>query len=271
MRAMHHLHDHPRLLDDPVVLKLLEPRDVAAITTDPGPFDTPTLRRLRAGIALRSRYAEDCVADAVGHGVRQYVILGAGLDSFAYRNPFPPDALRVFEVDHPATQAWKRERLATAGIGAAASPTFVPVDFEHEAVAPALAARGFDAGAPAIISWLGVMMYLTRDAIRQTFAWVASLAPGSMIVFTYIAQPSSSDRAARAAFDGLAAHAAAQGEPWITSFEPPELARELDDVGLALVEDLGSTESIARYFRGRTDGLRPGSAGHLARATVPAR
>ena len=271
MRAMHHLYDHPRLLEDPVVLKLLDARDVAAIRTDPSPFDTPTLRRLRAGIALRSRYAEDCVADAVGHGVRQYVILGAGLDSFAYRNPFPADALRVFEVDHPATQAWKRERLAAAGIDASASPTFVPIDFERETLAAALAAHGFDATAPAIVSWLGVIMYLTRDAVRQTFAWVASLAPGSTIVFTYIAEPSKADRVARAAFDGLAAHAAAQGEPWITSFEPPELALELAAAGLALVEDLGPAQSIERYFRGRTDGLRPGSAGHLARATVPAR
>lgn len=268
---MHHLYDHPRVLDDPVVLKLLDAHDVAAIRTDPTPYDTPTLRRLRAGIALRSRYAEDCVADAVGHGVRQYVILGAGLDSFAYRNPFPREKLRVFEVDHPATQAWKRERLAAAGIDASTSPTFVPVDFEHETIGAALAEHGFRAGAPAIISWLGVMMYLTRDTIRQTFGWVATLAPGSTIVFTYLAQPSSSDRAARAAFDGLAAHAAAQGEPWITSFEPHELARLLDEVGLALVEDLGPTEAIERYFRGRTDGLRPGSAGHLARAIVPAR
>jgi methyltransferase (TIGR00027 family) len=271
MRAMHHLYDEPRLLEDPVVLKLLDARDVAAITSNPTPFDTPTLRRLRAGIALRSRYAEDCVADAVGHGVRQYVILGAGLDSFAYRNPFPASALRVFEVDHPATQAWKRERLAAAGIDVSASPTFVPVDFERETLAAALATHGFDAAAPAIVSWLGVIMYLTRDAVRQTFAWAASLAPGSTIVFTYLAEPSGADRATRVAFDGLAAHAASQGEPWITSFEPSDLARELTGVGLALVEDLGSTESIARYFRGRTDGLRPGSSGHLARATVPAR
>lgn len=229
----------------------------------PSPLDTPVLRRLRASIALRSRYAEDCVAAAAGSGVRQYVILGAGLDSFAYRNPFA--ALRVFEVDHPATQAWKRERVAAAGIVPPPSLTFVPIDFERETIAAALAAQGFDASAPTIVSWLGVTVYLTRDAVVRTLAWAATLAPGSGIVFTYVGKD---EAAASSAHGTLAEHAASLGEPWLTRFDPPELAHELAELGLRLVEDLDAGTATRRYFAGRTDGLRVGGASHVVHAAV---
>jgi len=266
LRAAHQLLDRPPVLDDPVAVRLLEPDALAALRADPAPLQTPALRALRAGIALRSRYAEDCLAEAVAHGTRQYVVLGAGLDSYAYRSPAP--GVRVFEVDHPETQRWKRERLRAARIAVPAALTFVPVDFERDALPAALAAAGFDAGAPAFVSWLGVTIYLTRDAVLGTLGWVASLAPGSEIVFTYVVPPASLTAGRRAAIGILADHAAALGEPWQTYFEPAELAAELHRLGFRHVEDVGPDEAFARYFRDRRDGLRPGSASHLARATI---
>jgi methyltransferase (TIGR00027 family) len=267
LRAAHQLLDRPRILDDAVVLRLLGPDRVSLVRTHPETFETPALRRLRASIALRSRYAEDRLRDAVERGVRQYVILGAGLDSFAYRNPFAPAALHVYEVDHPDTQAWKRARLRDAGIALPASLSFVPVDFERQTLADALAGSGLDPRAPAFLSWLGVTVYLTRAAVLGTLAWVASLAPGSEIVFEYSTEPVVADASPRAA---LAASAAAQGEPWITFFDPTELAHQLTRLGFGEIEDLAPADAIERYFQARTDGLRPGSSGHLMRARVGA-
>jgi methyltransferase (TIGR00027 family) len=221
------------------------------------------VRVLRAGVAIRSRYAEDRLAAAVARGVAQYVLLGAGLDSFAYRNPFPE--LRVFEVDHPSTQARKRDRLRAAGIASPPGPTFVPIDFERETIVAALAAHGFDAHAPAFVAWLGVTIYLQRAAVLRTLAWAASLAAGSEIVFTY-----SVPRAApSAAWSALAARAEGHGEPWTTFFEPDELAAELRALGFVDLEDLAPEDAVARYCRGRGDGLRPGGWGHLMSARRP--
>jgi len=254
------------------VLRLLDARTVTALATDPSTLDTPIGRRLRASVVARSRWAEDCVAAAVAAGVRQLVVLGAGLDSFAYRNPFPASALHVFEMDHPATQAWKRERLRAAGLEPPASLTFVPIDFERRTPADALATGGFDTGVPAIVSWLGVTVYLTRDVVLRTLAWVGSLAPGSSIAFTYVARSGEPREAAGAVgaetVATLAARAAAAGEPWITYFDPAELAGELTRVGLALVEDLSPDDATARYFAGRSDRLHPGGSSHLALARV---
>jgi len=266
LRAAHQLLDRPLVLDDPIVLRLLEPAVLEALRADPEPLETPALRALRAGIALRSRYAEDCLAEAVLRGTRQYVVLGAGLDSFAYRAR--PTDLQVFEVDHPKTQCWKRERLQAARIDLPASLTFVPVDFEHDALPAALAAAGFDATAPAFVSWLGVTVYLTREAVLDTLAWAASLAPGSEIVFTYVVPVASLGAGSRAALGTMADHAAALGEPWRTYFEPAALAAELRRHGFRHLEDVGPEEAFARYFRGRRDGLRPGRASHLVRARM---
>jgi methyltransferase (TIGR00027 family) len=138
---------------------------------------------MRLFIAARSRFAEENLATAVARGVRQYVVLGAGLDTFAHRNPFTEQGLRVFEVDYPATQAWKQRRLADAGLISPASLTFAPVDFERQTLADGLAAAGFDAAAPAFFSWLGVAVYLTRTAIRETLAFIAGLRSGGEVVF----------------------------------------------------------------------------------------
>ncbi len=265
MRATHHRYDRPRILDDPLAIRLIESTEPARVADDPG------RRRLRASIALRTRYAEDCLAEAVSDGTRQYVILGAGLDSFAYRNPFASAGLRVFEVDHPETQAWKRSRLGEARIAIPASVVFVPIDFERQRPRDALVAGGLDPGARAFVSWLGVTVYLTRDAIRRTLASLAALAPGSEAVFSYVTPSSSLDGPARARRAALAARTAAVAEPWLTSFEPDELARELRELGFVPVEDLGPEDAFGRYFQGRSDGLRPGDGVRLARAKVAGR
>ena len=267
LRAVHQLHDRPLILEDPVVLRLIDASTIATLRTHPEAFQT----RLRASIAVRSRYAEDCLRDAVDRGTRQYVILGAGLDSFAYRNPFPPSALHVFEVDHPPTQAWKRQRLRDAGIEPPGSLTFVPVDFERQTLAGALVEGGLDPAVPTFVSWLGVTMYLARETVMRTLAYVASLAAGSAIVFGYVVPPSSLTGPARAALSAMAARAAELGEPWLTFFEPDALAGELERLGLGRVEDLGPEQAVERYFRGRSDRLRPGGAAHLVRAMSSAR
>ncbi|HLK11313.1 MAG TPA: class I SAM-dependent methyltransferase [Candidatus Binatia bacterium] len=269
LRAAHQLFDEPRILDDPVVLPLLGPDAAALVQANREALESPVRRRLRAAIVLRSRFAEDCLLEAVGRGVRQYVILGAGLDSFAYRNPCTPDALRVYEVDHPDTQARKRERLHAAGIALPVALTFVPADLEREPPAAALARNGFDPALPTFVSWLGVTVYLGRDAVLDTLSWAAGLAPGSEIVFSYVAEPASLGAAERAALDALARRTAEAGEPWRTFFAPAALARELGRLGFTDVDDLGPAQAFARYFRDRRDGLRPGGAAHLMRARLP--
>jgi methyltransferase (TIGR00027 family) len=270
MRAVHRLLDRPPILDDPLAARLIGPERRAVLQGDPRVFDTPELRRLRASIAVRSRYSEDCLADAVRRGTRQYVILGAGLDSFAYRNPFAGSGLHVYEVDHPSTQAWKRERLQAAGIDLPPSLTFVAIDFEREIIAEAMSRSGFDAGAATFVSWLGVTVYLAREAVLRTLAWVASLGPGSEIVFSYVTTPAPERAAAPPVLSSLAARAASKGEPWVTFFEPAALARELEQLGFAEVEDFGGAQAVARYYGGRRDGLGPGGLGHLTRARTKA-
>jgi methyltransferase (TIGR00027 family) len=259
LRALHQLIDDPLVLDDPVVLRLLSPERVAWLRANPGALDDPPRRALRAFIALRSRYAEDILAAAVAEGVSQYVVLGAGLDTFAYRNGL---GVHVFEVDHPATQAWKRERLQAAGITPPDALEFVAADFERQSTEEALAATRFDPGRPACVAWLGVTVYLTTEAIRRTLEWAASLASGSRIVFEY-AVPSA--HVARAE---MAERSAAAGEPWITFFEPPAMAAMLTSAGFARFDELGPDDAYARYFRERTDGLRPRGTTRLVCARV---
>lgn len=270
MRAVHHRHDRPRVLDDPFAIRLLDAATATAVETDLARYDTLPLRRLRATIAFRSRYAEDALRDAADRGVAQYVVLGAGLDTFAYRSPLVRSGLRLFEVDHPETQAWKRARLRAAGIEPPAAAGFISTDFEREPLVDALARGGVDGTAPVFVSWLGVTIYLTRDAIRRTLAALASLAPGSFVVFDYSVPPSSLPDATRSARGVMAARAAAAGEPWITHFEPNEVAGELRALGFTVLEDVAPDRAIDRYFSSRTDGLRPGSGGHVVRAIVGA-
>lgn len=265
LRALHQLVDDPRVLDDPVVLRLLPEATIAALRADPSGLQAPGPRALRAFIAARSRFAEDMLAEAVGRGVRQYVVLGAGLDTFAYRSPFPVERLQIFEVDHPSTQAWKRERLAAAGVALPPNLEFVAADFERVSLPQVMAASGLDPHRPACVSWLGVTVYLTIDVVRGVLAWAAALPARSCLVFEY-AVPHASSPAGERLRAGMMERSAAAGEPWITFFEPQEMAREL--AAFAAVVDLGPDEVTARYFAGRRDGLRPRGTARLVCATT---
>ena len=265
-RAAHQILDDPRILDDPIAMRVIGPESESALRLNPARFNKS--RSLRAFIVLRSRYAEDELALAVQRGVRQYVILGAGLDSFPYRNPYSKSGLRVFEVDHPATQSWKRRRLIQTGIAVPDSLIFAPIDFERQTLADGLNRAGFRADQPAFFSWLGVVIYLTKPAVMQTLEYVASLSPEKEIVFDYSLPPSLMTGYQRFGHEWMAERVAAIGEPWITYFEPPSLIEELRGMGFKQVEDLEPEEANRRYFKERTDGLRIIGAGRLMKARV---
>ncbi len=249
-RAAHVLMDHPPVLDDPIAVRLVGagyPRHMERAMH-------PVARDFRAFMAVRSRYVEDQLASAVAQGVRQYVVLGAGLDTFAYRNPFPE--LRVFEVDFPATQKWKREMLARAGIALPAELTFVPLDFEHQTLAEGLDEAGFDRTLPAFFGWLGVVPYLTMQAFRATVKDIGQLPSGTALGFDYGLSPETLSPVGRIAFEALAGRVAAAGEPFQLFFTPETLEAELRSAGFRRLEQLDYGEINDRYFKERADGLK---------------
>jgi methyltransferase (TIGR00027 family) len=241
----------------------------AALQADPRQFEaTPLSPYLRAFVAARSRCAEDELALAVRRGVQQYVILGAGLDTFAYRNPHPQSVLHVFEVDHPTTQTWKRARLEEVGITFPGDLTFAPVDFETQTLEDGLREAGYDPGKCTFFSWLGVTEYLTTEAVRATLRFIASAPVGSGVVFDYMISPWLLTPAQRSRFDDLARRVASAGEPWQAFFDPGSLTRDLRAMGFGSVEDNGPEEINARYFKDRKDGLRVGSLSHVMIARI---
>jgi methyltransferase (TIGR00027 family) len=265
-RAAHQLLDQPRVLDDPLALRIIGSEAEEALRSDAKESHSFS-RAFRAFMAARSRYAEDELARAVAHGVKQYVVLGAGLDTFAYRNPHP--GLRVFEVDHPATQAWKREQLQAADIAIPQSLTLVPIDFEQQTLADGLDQSGFSASAAAFFSWLGVTPYLTREACMTTLSFIATLPPGSGVVFDFAVDPALLNAGQRQALDALSKRVARYGEPLQLFFDPGKLQDELRALGFHRTEFLQGKELNARYFKGRKDGLLVrGSIGHLMGAWV---
>lgn len=262
-RAAHQVLDRPPVFSDPLARLVLSSEARASLDADPRRgSDGVVSSRLRAFLAVRSRIAEDRVAAAVASGVRQYVVLGAGLDTFACRNPFPD--LRVFEVDHPGTQAWKRERLRAAGLIASQKTVYVPVDFETQTVARELEGHGFDPAGPTAISWLGVVPYLEERTIWATLEWAAGVV-GALghVVFDYGSEPRWWQLGQRAALRSLAARVAAAGEPFRTWLRPADVRRRLASIGFTAVSDLDSRELNRRYFVGRADGLRVGGGGHV--------
>jgi methyltransferase (TIGR00027 family) len=251
-RASHQLRDSPLVFRDPVAIPILGETYSKPLGAAVTAFDDPFLRAMRAFLVARSRYAEDNLQRAVSEDVRQYALLGAGLDTFAYRNNHPN--LRVFEVDHPATQAWKRELLVRAQIAIPASLTFVPLDFEVQSLPEQLRMQGFDPNAPAYFAWLGVVPYLTLSAFRSTLAYIAERPPAGGVTFDYGQPRQAIPRLERIAHDALAARVGQIGEPLQLFFTPPDIARELSS--FRRIEDLGSAEMTARYFAGRSDGFR---------------
>jgi methyltransferase (TIGR00027 family) len=263
-RAAHQLADPPPVLDDPIAIRLIG----TGYARDLDRAMEKVARDFRAFMAARSRFAEDRLAEAVAHGVTQYVVLGAGLDTFAYRNPFP--SLRVFEVDFPASQEWKRQLLARAGIAVPVSLTFVALDFEHKALAVGLAESGFDPRRQAYFGWLGVVPYLTMEAFIATLGDIVRLPEGTAITFDYVFPPESLNPKRRAIFDRLAQRVSAAGEPFRLFFTPAQLERELHALGFRRIEQADTNRLNDLYFQNRVDGLKlsPAGVGMLATAWV---
>jgi len=249
LRAAHMLIDgEPKILDDPVSPRLFDAAMLDLIRADLRLHD-PGARALRSHVVVRSRYAEDRFRDAAARGVRQFVALGAGLDTFAYRQPAWTRDAMIFEVDHPASQQHKRERLEASGIETPPNVRYAGCDLDTVPPAQALDAAGFDPGRPAFVSMLGVTMYLAHGAVDAVFAWCRSLAPGSELVFTYARPPAPGDE------DVLADRAAAMGEPWRTRIGHEQLEARFRELGFPPWEFVAAPLLAERYFVGRTDGL----------------
>lgn len=266
-RAAHQLYDRPLVFEDPLALAIISPESLEKVRSPSEENPNRWARGLRLFICLRSRFAEEELAAAIARGVRQYVVLGAGLDTFAYRNP---DAqISVFEVDHPDTQAWKRHRLAEASIPIPQSLRFAPVDFERENLLSGLEQAGFRRDQPAFFSWLGVVPYLTRSAAFATLSAIAALPRGSGVVFDYSIPREDMSDSERWALDFLAERVARAGEPFRLFFDPDELAGELRRLGFSEIEDLDSAAIHRRWFGGpaQAEGLH-GRSGHLLCARV---
>jgi methyltransferase (TIGR00027 family) len=267
-RAAHQFLDDPKVLDDPIALPIIGAEAEAALRSS-GKLQARVSRYLRAFMVVRSRFAEDQLARAIERGASQYVILGAGLDTFAYRNPHPESALRVFEVDHPNTQAWKQHRLAAAGIPIPPSVSFAPVNFEQQTLSEGLQRAGFRPEKITFFSWLGVTPYLTRAAVMATLGFIVATPRGGGVVFDYAVPRESLNWVTRMGFDVLARRVAAAGEPFQTFFDPHTLASELTSMEFRYLEDLGQKEINARYFRDRTDRLAVGGGlGRLMSAQI---
>lgn len=265
-RAAHQMYDaQPLVLEDPIAVPILGREYLHEVERTRFKLHKPHSVALRAFLVARSRYAEELLAQAVARGVTQYVLLGAGLDTFAHRNPHP--ALHVFEVDHPATQQWKRELLSANNLSTPESLTYVPVDFEHQQLATQLAEAGFDASRPAFFAWLGVVPYLTQPAFRSTIALIASQPSGSGVVMDYGQPREVLPLLEQLARDSMASRVALAGEPFQLFFTPQQMAAEL--AAFRDLEDLGSAELNARYFAGRTDNLKLlGAGGRIVSAWV---
>jgi methyltransferase (TIGR00027 family) len=273
-RAMHvQVDPPPHVLEDEVGLQLAAPDDGWRRRPDMDPRATSGFR---AAIVARARFIEDLVAGQAGHGVAQYVVLGAGLDTFAQRRPEIASRLRVFEVDQPGPQAWKRQRLIELGYGIPEWLRLVPVDFEASGGEEGrgggwgeqLSAAGFDPGQPAVVVSTGVTMYLTKDATAATLREIAGLAPGSTLAMTFMLPAELLDDADRPGLQASARGARASGTPFISFYTPPEMLALAREAGFKDAQHVPGTLLAERYFADRTDGLRPSSGEDLLVATT---
>jgi methyltransferase (TIGR00027 family) len=261
-RAAHQLLDHGAILDDPFAMKILR-EDETDVLRFANAHALASIGRLFT--AARSRIAEDAMSRAVERGIRQIVILGAGLDTFALRNPHGVRQIQIYEVDHPATQAWKRQRLDEAQIALPPWLIFVPVDFERDDVGEKLAAAGFQQSSPAFFTWLGVVPYLTQDAIGRTLDYMSSIQ-NSEVVFDYMEPPEAFSEELRQLETARTEQLKKMGERSITRFEPAGVAAILRSHGFCAIEDIHFQE-IASRFGSAVQGLAPGHAGvHVVHA-----
>lgn len=263
-RAAHQLLEAGRIFSDPLAVRILG-RDAEEIRRDAEA--DPSRRGMRLFIAARSRFAESRLLDGIQQrDVRQLVVLGAGLDTFAYRSPFGA-ALPIFEIDHPTTQAWKRDRLAEAAIGTPGWLTYAPVDFEHDSLSRALVRAGLDPDRRTFFLWLGVVPYRTPEAVFATLTVVAGLPGGSEVVFDFSDPPASLQPDKLEAHERHAARVAELGEPWLSRFEPAELHARLRRLGFAMIEDLGPRQIAQRYLPGAAERF-PERGGHVLHAAM---
>jgi methyltransferase (TIGR00027 family) len=261
-RAAHQLLEGGKVFSDPLARTILGDGADAIIA---GLSAGPAQHRTRIFMAVRSRFAEDCLGAAVSRGVRQAVVLGAGFDTFALRNPHSHLGLRVFEVDHPATQAWKRRRLSEVGLAIPASLSFAAVDFETDDLGQGLSDAGFKSDRPAFFIWLGVVPYLGRAAIAATLRYIASI-PESEVVFDYSEPLENYPPERRDEIAALGARTAEIGEPWLSHFDPDEIERELRGYGFGDLEDLGTSQTAIRYLGAPAGGSSGGPGPHIIRA-----
>jgi methyltransferase (TIGR00027 family) len=265
-RALHvHIDAAPPVFIDEVGLRLVAPEDGWQHRPD---MDATATAPMRAGIVSRARFVEDLLADHITRGVDQYVILGAGLDTFAQRRPDLDARLTVFEVDQPGPQAWKRKRLTELGYGVPEWLRLVPVDFEADSWCDRLTAAGFDPTRPAVVASTGVSMYLTREANAATVHQLSALAPGSVVATTFMLPLDHVDadeqRLRRFAEDG----ARRSGTPFISFFTPDEITALAVDAGFATAHHVSCEELVHRYFVDRSDGLRPAASEQILVATT---
>jgi methyltransferase (TIGR00027 family) len=265
-RAAHLVVDsEPRIFADTLAHVLLGDHADALIGVHRVPESAAVCAAMRVAMTTRSRYCEQRLSEAFARGIRQCVLLGAGLDSLAFRSP-AVGALRVFEVDHPATQAWKRERLAAAAIPVAPAVIFVPVDFTVDSLRGRLEEGGFDWSRPAFVTWIGVTQYLAAAAIGSTLDVLGDLAPGSELVVEYLLPEEMRDEGGQAMAAWFMHRAAASGEPWLTFLTTREITKLLHARDLKVVEDVGRRDQVDHSLWHRSDALRPHELGRLARA-----
>ena len=265
-RALHvEIDAPPHVLVDTVGLRLIDPPADWRERPDMNPVFSATMR---AAIVARARVVDDLVADAAGRGVDQFVILGAGLDTFAERRSDLVPPVRVFEIDQPATQAWKQRRLVESGIGAPAGLRFVPVDFEAgQPWWDALVAAGFDPARPAVVASTGVTMYLSLAAIETTLRELTRLAPGSALAMTFLRPADLLGPDERRGFEIAERGARAAGTPWLSLFAPDDFIALVRSAGFHDVEYVSADDTTTRYFADRPDGLRPSNGEEMVIAT----
>lgn len=289
LRAYHHAHDVPRIFEDALADRLLTPAErqsfqhvVASALKELDPklaascqdLATAIREAMRAGAAsaillARARYVEDKLMELLPMGIGQYVVIGAGFDTFVWRYPELQQTLRVFEIDHPATQNFKRTRLSEVDLAPPANLYFVPADLERQSISTILESTPYDPQVPAYFAWPGVIPYLSRDSIRDTFRSIRTVAPhGSYLVFDYLDRDAFTPGKASHRIVRLMETTRRQGEPMISGFDPSELRDELSSAGFRLVEDLGPHDQELRYFANRTDGFRAAEHAHLVCAAV---
>ncbi len=259
-RAVHQILDGtPKILDDTLIVGLIPETSEAVLRGDQEYYLQPSMKRLRALFVLRSRFAEDRLEEAVHRGMSQYIVLGAGLDTFGYRRPKWGRALNVIEVDHPASQNYKIMSLSKAGVYVPANTSYFPIDFENENMTSRIREAPWNRASPIFVSWLGVTMYLNLKATLDTLTWVSSWSPKSEIVLTYIRNDwSDLDAHSRKSMEDAEKRSAAIGEPWLSKFSPGSMTKLLSDSGFSEIEHLDMADAERRYFSNRTDGLVPG-------------